>query len=104
MKRKGKRQFEEVSYWESFSDILVGLLLCILLITMLLILYLIRIPDNEYIDEHYGVTYTKYEDPNEGFGNDWDDDDDDWYDRNDRWNDRNHHWNDRWNDRYEDAA
>ena len=77
MKRKGKRQFEEVSYWESFSDILVGLLLCILLITMLLILYLIRIPDNEYIDEHYGVTYTKYEDPNEGFGNDWDDDDDD---------------------------
>ena len=76
MKQKRKRQYEEVSYWESFSDILVGLLLCILLITVLLILYLIRIPDNEYVDEHYGVTYTKYEDPNEGFGNDWDDDDD----------------------------
>ena len=76
MKQKGKRHVEEVSYWESFSDILVGLLLCILLITVLLILYLIRIPDNEYVDEHYGVTYTRYEDPNEGFGNDWNDDDD----------------------------
>lgn len=77
MKRKSKRQYEEVSYWESFSDILVGLLLCILLITVLLILYLIRIPDNEYIDEHYGITYTKYDDPQEGFGNHWDFDDDD---------------------------
>lgn len=78
MKRKSKRQYEEVSYWESFSDILVGLLLCILLVAVLLILYLIRIPDNEYIDEHYGVTYTRYDDPQEGFGNQWDDDDGGW--------------------------
>lgn len=83
MKQKNKRQYEEVSYWESFSDILVGLLLCILLIAMLLILYLIRIPDNDYIDEHYGVTYTRYDDPQEGFGNDWDDDDDSHWDERD---------------------
>lgn len=78
MKRKSKRQYDEVSYWESFSDILVGLLLCVLLVAVLLILYLIRIPDNEYIDEHYGITYTKYDDPQEGFGNQWDNDADGW--------------------------
>ena len=69
MKPKRKRQYGEVDYWESMSDILVGLLLCILLIVLLLILYLLRVPDNENVDDRYGSSYATHYDPNYG-GND----------------------------------
>ena len=54
MKTKKNRHYEEVGYWESMADILVGLLLSVLLIVMLLILYLMRIPDEQYVDNQYG--------------------------------------------------
>lgn len=66
MKKGKNRPIEEIHYWESMADILVGLLLCVLLIVLLLILYLIRIPDNAYVDEHDGVSYAEYRDPNDG--------------------------------------
>ena len=69
MKPKRKRQYGEVDYWESMSDILVGLLLCILLIVLLLILYLLRVPDNENVDDRYGSSYATHYDPNYGGGN-----------------------------------
>ncbi|MGN0777511.1 MAG: collagen binding domain-containing protein [Aristaeellaceae bacterium] len=69
MKIKNRRQDEAVGYWESMADILIGLLLCVLLIALLLILYLIRIPDEEYVDEHRGDSYADYYDPDNGGGN-----------------------------------
>ena len=79
MKPKRKRQYGEVDYWESMSDILVGLLLCILLIVLLLILYLLRVPDNENVDDRYGSSYATHYDPNYGgnYGEPDDHDDDD---------------------------
>lgn len=57
MKTKKNRQYEEVSYWQSMADILVGLLLSALLIVLLLILYLMRVPEEEHVDDAYGDTY-----------------------------------------------
>lgn len=48
---------------------MVGLLLCILLITLLLILYLVRIPDEEYVDLEEGNSYEQYDDADDGGGN-----------------------------------
>ena len=53
-KKKQKRNYNEVNYWESMADSMVGLLLCVLLITMLLIIYLVRIPDEEFVDPDPG--------------------------------------------------
>ena len=67
---KGKnRQHEAVNYWESMSDILVGLLLCILLIVLLLILYLVRIPEEVFVDDDKGNSYAYNYDPDDGGGN-----------------------------------
>ena len=66
MRSKQKKQYGEISYWESMSDILIGLLLCVLLIVLLLILYLIRIPDEEYIDEYAGSSNAPYYDTGDG--------------------------------------
>lgn len=68
-KQKQKRHYEEVSYWESMADSMVGLLLCILLITLLLIMYLVRIPDEDYIDVNKGYSYERYHDSDDGGGN-----------------------------------
>ena len=46
MKKPGKRD-NEISYWESMADGVIGLLLCVLLILMLLILYLMKATDNQ---------------------------------------------------------
>lgn len=67
--KKKKRKYDEVNYWESMADSMVGLLLCILLITMLLILYLVRIPDKEFVDPDPGDSYEKYDDADDGGGN-----------------------------------
>lgn len=68
-KQKQKRHYEEVSYWESMADSMVGLLLCILLITLLLIMYLVRVPDDDYTDLSLGDSYEAYNDPDAGGGN-----------------------------------
>ncbi|MGN0243024.1 MAG: collagen binding domain-containing protein [Lachnospiraceae bacterium] len=60
--KKHKRKYNEVNYWESMADNMVALLLCILLITLLLILYLLRIPDDKYVDKERGNRYEKYDD------------------------------------------
>lgn len=67
--KKKNRKYDEVNYWESMADSMVGLLLCILLITMLLILYLVRIPDEDYVDQEQGNNYEQYEDADDGGGN-----------------------------------
>lgn len=67
--KRNKRRYEEVNYWESMADSLVGLLLCILLVTLLLILYLIRIPEEEYTDLEQGNSYEQYDDADDGGGN-----------------------------------
>ncbi|MGN0741282.1 MAG: hypothetical protein ACI4L8_01430, partial [Candidatus Fimadaptatus sp.] len=69
MKIKRRKQYEEVGYWESMADILVGLLLLVLLILLLLILYLTRIPDEEYVDDQRGDSYADYHDSDDGGGN-----------------------------------
>ena len=68
-KQKQKRNYEEVSYWESMADSMVGLLLCILLITLLLIMYLVRVTDEDYVDLEQGNSFEAYIDPDEGGGN-----------------------------------
>lgn len=68
-KQKQKRNYDEVNYWESMADSMVGLLLCILLVTMLLIMYLVRVPDDDYVDLNKGDNYEIYQDPDAGGGN-----------------------------------
>ena len=66
---KKNRKTTEVSYWESFADSMVALLLCVLLIMLLLMLYLVRIDDNDMIDEYLGFSDELYDDPYSGDGN-----------------------------------
>ena len=68
-KKKQKRNYNEVNYWESMADSMVGLLLCVLLITMLLIMYLVRVPDNDYVDVTEGDNYEAFQDSDPGGGN-----------------------------------
>ena len=68
-KQKQKRHYDEVNYWESMADSMVGLLLCILLITLLLIMYLVRVPDNDYVDVAEGDNYESFQDEEPGGGN-----------------------------------
>lgn len=68
-KQKQKRKYDEVNYWESMADSMVGLLLCVLLILMLLIMYLVRIPDDDYVDLTKGDNYEEFQDSDPGGGN-----------------------------------
>lgn len=45
--KKHKRKYDEVNYWESMADSMVGLLLFVLLILLLLIMYVVQIPDDD---------------------------------------------------------
>ena len=84
--KKSRKNENEITYWESMADGVIGLLLCVLLILLLLILYLIHITDEEnngYEQSgiHEGTTHEysyEYADPDEGAGGggEWDDDDD----------------------------
>lgn len=64
--KKKNRKTDEVNYWESMADSLIGLLFLILLIVLLLILYIIRYNNNQHIDDELGNTY--YDD----YDDDWD--------------------------------
>ena len=63
MKKPGKNE-NEISYWESLADGVIGLLLCVLLILMLLILYLMHAKEDDLIgegdgEENGGAGYTR---------------------------------------------
>ena len=68
--KHSNQQATEENYWQSMADSLVALLLCILLIMLLLMLYLVRIDENQQIDDKLGNSYQKYDDPDDGSGND----------------------------------
>ena len=68
--KHSNQQATEENYWQSMADSLVALLLCILLIMLLLMLYLVRIDENQQIDDRLGNSYQKYDDPDDGSGND----------------------------------
>lgn len=55
--KKKKRKTDEVNYWESMADSLIGLLFLIILIVLLLILYIIRYNNNQHTDDKLGDTY-----------------------------------------------
>lgn len=68
MIKKWKEGEEEVSYWQSISDIMSSLLLILLLVLMLLVLYVVLVPENENIDMEEGDTYNEFTDG--AYGND----------------------------------
>ena len=83
--KKPRKRDNEVSYWESMADGVIGLLLCILLILMLLILYLMRAKDDDFIgdsnqhgEENGGHGYT-YDWEHADTGDDGDDEHDEKY-------------------------
>lgn len=45
--RRSRKKHDEVSYWESMTDSMIGLLLCILLLSIMLVLYMVWTQDNE---------------------------------------------------------
>ena len=49
-----KKENDEVSYWQTIADILSGLLLLILLISLLLVFYILRIPEETETDPDPG--------------------------------------------------
>lgn len=63
MRRRKKKSGieEEISYWESSSDMMTGLILVLILVILLLILYLMRIPNRDYIDYFDGEYETESE-------------------------------------------
>lgn len=67
--KKQRRKYDEVNYWESMADSILGLLLWILLIAVLLIMYLVRVPEENYKDLEQGNSYEKYDDADDGGGN-----------------------------------
>jgi len=90
MKKRPKKKYDEVNYWESMADSMVGLLLCLLLILLLLVLYLVRIPKDPNIDTELGNSYAEYDEPNRGDNDhDWDNWEDytgdDWEHEDDRY-------------------
>ncbi|MBU5679472.1 MSCRAMM family protein [Blautia sp. MSJ-9] len=68
MKKLNKNN-EEINYWQPLADSMVGLLLCVLLVMLLLILYLVRIPDEDYVDKDLGDSYEQFNDEDPGGGN-----------------------------------
>lgn len=70
MKLRNKKNTSEESYWQSFTDIMAGLVLVILLILMLLLLLLSQMKDQEHTsDEQFATTYT-YNDADDYFNDD----------------------------------
>lgn len=62
--KKHKKKYDEVNYWESMADSMVGLLLFVLLILLLLIMYVVQIPDDDL-----GNTYQQNTVVDDGGGN-----------------------------------
>lgn len=84
--KKKKRKFDEVNYWETMADSLIALLLCILLIALMLILYLVRIPEKTGEDE-LGDSTEQYSQMASA-SDDWDYDDDADDEKGDNWHDK----------------
>lgn len=59
--KNSKKNHDEVNYWEALADNMTALLLMILLIVVLLTLYLMKIPDKNYVDEEYGDSYATHQ-------------------------------------------
>lgn len=68
-----KKNHEEISYWQSFTDIISAILLVVMLVSVLLILYLMQAPEEQWTG--YGdVTATPVMTPTPEFGDgDFDD-------------------------------
>lgn len=68
-----KRNHEEISYWQSFTDIISAIMLVVMLVSVLLILYLMQAPEEQWTG--YGdVTATPVATPTPEFGDgDFDD-------------------------------
>ncbi len=69
---KKKRKIEELNYWDTLADGMIGLLLCVLLILLLVILYLVSTPYDENVDAFWGNRYNDhdaYYDPGAGYDN-----------------------------------
>ena len=76
--KKHNRKYDEVNYWESMADSMVGLLLFVLLILLLLIMYVVQLPDDDL-----GNTYQQNTVVDDGGGNyDESDEDRDTYNDN----------------------
>lgn len=65
---KQKKQSEEVSYWQTIADALAALLMIVLLVLMMLVLYIVRVPDNDFVDSFEGDHYNGFRDPDAGAG------------------------------------
>lgn len=52
---------DEISYWESMTDLMSALILIVLLIFALVLLYIVRIPDFDYKDLYEGDSYADYD-------------------------------------------
>lgn len=62
-----KRNHEEISYWQSFTDIISAIMLVVMLVSVLLILYLMQAPEEQWTG--YGdVTATPVATPTPEFG------------------------------------
>ena len=60
MGKRKKNKPDNIDFWQSSSDLMTALLLILLLIILLLILYLMRIPDKEFIGYHDGEFTTEF--------------------------------------------
>lgn len=78
--RRKNSASDEISYWESMTDLMSALILIVLLIFALVLLYIVRIPDKDYKDIFEGDDYHSYFG---GYDYDADHDDDD-HDHSDR--------------------
>lgn len=84
--RKKPENNEEISYWESMTDLMSALILIVLLIFALVLLYIVRIPNVDYKDLEEGDSYVEdhddgyddsseeYEDPDDDHDKDHDHD------------------------------
>ncbi len=54
MKKRNKKNPEEINFWQSQSDLLTALVLVLLLIILLLSLYLLHVPEEDMIDPWIG--------------------------------------------------
>ena len=68
MKRRHKKNDDELNFWQPASDMFSALLLILMLVILLLGLYIVYIPEYRHIDPDYGDTYAYGENNNEEGG------------------------------------
>ena len=57
MRKRWKRNDDDINYWQSQSDMLTALILILILVILLLVLYLIQAPEEDFIDMWEGDTF-----------------------------------------------